>query len=121
MRVDKKRVKIMKIIILIIGLACLPLIFNLVKDDNPELKPNNDPVSIQNSESSIVFLKTTYDFGDIKEADGSVTHTFEFTNNGNSPLIVQDVKSSCGCTTPDWTREPVKPGEKGTITAEYNP
>jgi len=70
---------------------------------------------------SINFEKTTHDFGNIKEADGPVTYNFTFTNNGTSELIIQTVKPSCGCTTPGWTKEPVKPGETGIITAVYNP
>ena len=75
----------------------------------------------QNSGPSIRFENTSHDFGTIIEANGSVTHTFEFTNNGSAALIVQNVKASCGCTTPDWTREPIEPGGKGKVTAEFDP
>lgn len=61
----------------------------------------------------------TYDFGDIQEgSDASVD--FVFTNPGKDKLIITDVKASCGCTTPFWSKEPVMPGEKGQITAKYN-
>lgn len=62
-----------------------------------------------------------YNFGDIKEADGPVTHRFEFTNKGNAPLVVTYVKPSCGCTTSDYTKEPVMPGSKGFVSATYDP
>lgn len=68
----------------------------------------------------IVFASQSYDFGKIKEEDGSVTTTFEFTNNGSEPLILSEVRASCGCTTPDWTKEPVAPGAKGFVKATYN-
>jgi hypothetical protein len=67
------------------------------------------------------FVKTMHDFGDIREADGTVEHTFEFTNNGTAILIIQNVKAACGCTATDWTPEPVKPGEKGIIKATFDP
>jgi hypothetical protein len=69
----------------------------------------------------IKFETTTQDFGQIPEEGGSVTHEFVFTNTGNEPLILADVQASCGCTTPEWSREPVAPGEKGVVKAEYNP
>ena len=45
---------------------------------------------------------------------------FTFTNNGNEPLILSNVKASCGCTTPSWTKEPIMPGQTGTIKVSYN-
>lgn len=75
----------------------------------------------QNDASSISFEEKVHDFGEFLEADGVVTHKFEFTNTGAEPLIIQRVSASCGCTTPSWTREPVMPGEKGFVSAAYNP
>ena len=69
----------------------------------------------------ITFEKTTHDFGKINEADGRVTTVFEFTNEGMVPLVLTNVRASCGCTTPKWTREPIEPGQKGNITVTYNP
>ena len=69
---------------------------------------------------AIEFAEKTWDFGTIKEEDGSVTHTFEFTNIGESTLILNNVKASCGCTTPKWTKEPVAPGAKGVVNVTYN-
>lgn len=69
----------------------------------------------------ITFDKTTHDFGKINEADGRVTTVFEFKNEGMVPLVLTNVRASCGCTTPKWTREPIEPGQTGTITVTYNP
>lgn len=69
----------------------------------------------------IKFDKTTHDFGTMKEADGRVTTVFEFTNEGATPLVVSKVRASCGCTTPNWTKTPIEPGQKGNITVTYNP
>ena len=69
----------------------------------------------------ITFEKTEHDFGKINEADGRVSVVFEFKNEGMSPLVLSNVRASCGCTTPTWTKEPVEPGQKGSITVTYNP
>ncbi|MBR5644580.1 MAG: DUF1573 domain-containing protein [Salinivirgaceae bacterium] len=65
--------------------------------------------------------ESSFNFGDIKESDGPVTHKFEFTNKGGEPLVVTYVKPSCGCTTSDYTKEPVMPGAKGFVSATYDP
>lgn len=67
------------------------------------------------------FAKTAHDFGQVPEAGGEITYGFEFTNIGKAPVIITDVKSSCGCTTPEWTKQPVPPGKKGTIKAVFDP
>lgn len=69
----------------------------------------------------ITFDKTTHDFGKINEADGRVTTIFTFKNEGMTPLVVSNVRASCGCTTPKWTREPIEPGQTGELTVTYNP
>ncbi len=62
---------------------------------------------------------TTHDFGKIPQGTPAST-TFEFVNNGKTDLILSNVKPSCGCTTPEYTKEPIAPGGKGTIKATYN-
>ena len=68
----------------------------------------------------IRFDKKVHDFGDVLMAEGPVSCIFTFTNIGQQPLVVHNVISSCGCTTPEWTREPVKPGATGTIQATFS-
>lgn len=65
--------------------------------------------------------QTSYDFGTIKEADGKVSHTFQIKNDGNMPLVITRVIASCGCTTPEWTKEPIAPGKTGDIKVTYDP
>lgn len=69
----------------------------------------------------ITFEKTEHDFGKIQEADGRVSTIFTFKNEGMAPLVLSNVRASCGCTTPTWTKEPVEPGQTGSITVTYNP
>ena len=81
-------------------------------------------LSAQNPQSDkrpeITFDENTFDFGVVKEELNSVSHVFSFTNTGNEPLVLSSVKASCGCTTPQWSREPVAPGGKGTILVKYS-
>ena len=60
-----------------------------------------------------------HDFGDIEQGD-KVEYTFEFTNVGNQPLIIQNVLTTCGCTAPEWPRDPVKSGESASIKIKFN-
>jgi hypothetical protein len=62
-----------------------------------------------------------HDFGKFKEEDGRQTFDFIVKNTGNSPLVITNIVASCGCTTPDWTRQPIPPGGNGKITAIYDP
>lgn len=72
------------------------------------------------SQPEAKFDKTVHDFGSIKEELGAVTTMFEFTNVGSSPLIIQRVSASCGCTTPSYPRELILPGKKGAISVKYS-
>jgi hypothetical protein len=64
---------------------------------------------------------TEHDFGTFKEEAGRQTFDFIVTNTGTEPLVIQNVVASCGCTTPEWTKEPIPVGAKGKITAIYDP
>lgn len=70
-------------------------------------------------QDSIIFENTTHDYGTVVQASDG-TCQFVFKNKGKAPIILNDVKASCGCTVPEWTRTPVAPGEKGTIKVTYN-
>ena len=73
---------------------------------------------VQNG-AKIEFAKETHDYGNIKYgANGACT--FTFTNTGNAPLIISNAKGSCGCTVPEWPKEPIAPGAKGTIRVKYD-
>lgn len=77
------------------------------------------PAKDNKNAPEIVFTSEVHDFGTIPyEGDG--TYVFEFKNTGKEPLVLSDVHSSCGCTTPEWPKVPIKRGEKGKITVKYN-
>lgn len=67
----------------------------------------------------IAFEKTEHDFGSIKEG-AKVSYTYTFKNTGKAPLIIQDAKPSCGCTAPDWSRNPIPVGGTGFVKAEFD-
>ncbi len=65
------------------------------------------------------FEHEEFDFGTIKEGS-VVSHTFKFTNVGEAPLIIQNASSSCGCTVPEWTKNPIPVGGTGEIMVKYD-
>ena len=67
----------------------------------------------------ITFETTEHDFGKIIEGD-KVDYDFKFTNTGEAPLIISEVKASCGCTTPSWPKGVIKAGESNIIKVVYN-
>ncbi len=70
--------------------------------------------------AEIKFEKTTHDFGKFSESSPKVTCTFNYTNVGETPLIINQAVASCGCTVPEYTKAPVMPGQKGQIKVTYN-
>lgn len=78
-------------------------------------------VIAQQEAPAIKFEENEHNFGKFKEELGPQTTSFEFTNTGSSPLVLTKVTSSCGCTTPGWTKQPVPPGGKGYVKATFNP
>lgn len=77
--------------------------------------------SAQPNASTMQFSSSVWDFGTIKELDGPVEHTFEFTNTGKNAFVIENVIVSCGCTTPEYTKAPVMPGKKGTVKIIFDP
>ena len=67
---------------------------------------------------NISFSSDHYDFGTVSEGSAA-EHVFTFTNTGKEPIIIQRVQPSCGCTTPDWSKDPIAPGATGMIKASY--
>lgn len=67
----------------------------------------------------IVFEKTTQEFGDIKQGQ-VVNAVFKFKNTGKTPVILSNVQTTCGCTVPTWTKEPIAPGKTAEINATFN-
>ena len=91
-----------------------------------EEKENSTDTSMLASDSiatkaltSIAFADTVHEFGTINEGE-KVSYTFKYKNTGDNPLILEDVRPSCGCTLPEWTKDPIAPGAEGLIKVVYN-
>lgn len=82
------------------------------KAAEPEKKPEG-PLP------TFAFEEEMHDFGEIKDGD-VVEHVFKFTNDGEAPLIITDAKATCGCTVPEWPREPIPVGSQGEIKVRFN-
>jgi hypothetical protein len=65
------------------------------------------------------FNKEVHDFGKITEGP-IATYNFEVSNTGTAPVVIANAMASCGCTTPDWSKDPIMPGGKSTIKVGYN-
>ena len=81
-----------------------------------------DDISISEfveTKAGILFDEELFDFGEIAKGE-VVTHVFTFKNNGVEPLVIINVKGSCGCTVPQWPREPIAPGETASLTVKFN-
>jgi hypothetical protein len=78
-----------------------------------------DSISKNRHKPYILFENTTHDYGTLENgSDG--TCIFTFKNAGKSPLIISNCQPSCGCTVADWTKEPIKKNQSGTIKVRYN-
>lgn len=65
------------------------------------------------------FKSEVHDFGNVKEGD-KAEYEFTFVNKSKKPITIQNVTSTCGCTSPHWSKEPVAPGKKGSVTVSYS-
>lgn len=78
-----------------------------------------DGINKNMSTPAIKFEKTEHDFGKILQGE-QVSYTFKFKNVGNAPLIITSIEKTCGCTSPEYSSQPIKPGENGKITITYD-
>jgi archaellum component FlaG (FlaF/FlaG flagellin family) len=82
--------------------------------------PGTIPAAVENpNQADISFEKETHEFGTIPQGVPA-SYTFVFKNSGKEPLIITNAAAGCGCTSPEWTKEPIKPGQKGYVKATYN-
>jgi hypothetical protein len=76
--------------------------------------------SIAQSGAKIEFKEETINYGEVEKGKDNGIRVFEFTNTGDESLVIKNAKSSCGCTVPEWPKEPIAPGGKGQIKVQYN-
>ena len=102
------KISISLIVILIIFASCGS---NTTQSERREVNPDGT--------AKLKFEETTHDFGNIMQGE-KVTHIFKYTNTGDANLIIADIKSSCGCTVPNYSQKPVAPGEESEIKVTFN-
>jgi len=107
-------------------IACMTLVIALTscQDASSKIKdqvPENLTLqaAIPTSLPTFVFANESHDFGQINEGE-VVTVDFNFTNEGEAPLIISNASGSCGCTVPQWPRTPIAPGESGVISVSFD-
>ncbi len=76
--------------------------------------------SVAQSGAKIEFKEETINYGEVEKGKDNGIRVFEFTNTGDEPLYIKNAKSSCGCTVPEWPKDPIAPGGKGQIKVQYN-
>lgn len=100
-----------------------------LEDKIAQMENNNTAVTPVNAQTTTTadpstlgqfqFSEEEFDFGNINEGQ-VVEHVFNFTNNGQAPLVISNITASCGCTSPEWTKTPVNPGEQGFVKVVFN-
>ncbi|HKL35366.1 MAG TPA: DUF1573 domain-containing protein [Salegentibacter sp.] len=104
------------------------LLFTSCKDNNnnasEKVKAENVESAAERDAQATVYPKmefeeSEHDFGNIPKGE-NVEHTFTFTNTGQAPLVITNARSTCGCTVPSYTREPIQPGETGEMLVKFN-
>ncbi len=75
---------------------------------------------ISSASDQITWTETEHDFGDINATD-YVEHDFTFVNSSDEPIAIENIRVTCGCTTPFYTEAPVMPGDTGRVAIRYNP
>jgi len=84
----------------------------------PQEKANNKTQSGE-APPAIEFEQVYYDFGSLRQGE-RVSYIFEFKNTGGSPLLIKDAFASCGCTVPQYDKEPIAPGDKGSVEVIFD-
>ena len=93
---------------------------NLNHSNNP-LTPSNEEPKTKLPTTIMSFNEMSYDFGTIKQNTTNNLHVFKFQNKGSNPLVIENAKGSCGCTVPDYPKEPIMPNQWGEIKVDYKP
>ncbi|MGB1369937.1 MAG: DUF1573 domain-containing protein [Flavobacteriaceae bacterium] len=114
----KKLFLLLSTIALVSFTSCKEKATKKINQENVEKAAERDAQAIVFP--SVTFDKTTHDFGEIMNGT-PVETVFTYTNSGKSPLVVTDIKSTCGCTVPQgWSREPLAPGASSQFTVKFN-
>ena len=109
----------MKKIILSAAIVLSVSAITMAQTDKAASAPASTATAVKTDGPMMKFEKEEYNFGAIKQGD-KVEYAFEFVNTGKEPLIIAEAHGSCGCTVPEWPKQPLKKGEKGLIKITFN-
>lgn len=113
----KKSILLVALCVAFTFTSCKDNAADKVNEENVATAADRDAASAKYAAMS--FEETEFDFGEIQRGT-HVEHLFSFKNTGDAPLVIVDAKSSCGCTVPEWTKEPIAPGENGTLLVKFD-
>ncbi|MCK0132238.1 DUF1573 domain-containing protein [Flavobacteriaceae bacterium F08102] len=113
-----KRLVYVSVIALISLSSCKDNIASKINAENVQSAKERD-FKINNEAAALTFENTVYDFGTVNEGD-IVETTFKFKNTGKSNLIITNATSTCGCTVPEWPKEPIPVNGTGMIKVKFN-
>jgi hypothetical protein len=113
-----KQLLALAILVIFSLISCKENVANKINKENLEVAKQRD-YKLNEGAAAISFSKTEHDFGVINEGD-IVETTFSFKNTGKSELIITNAVGSCGCTVPEWPKEPIAAGESGQIKVKFN-
>lgn len=112
--------KSLKVSLFVFAATVLFSVGTTAQEKKAEMAPATTTTpAAQKPTSPVKWKEEVFDFGDLKKGV-PVSHDFSFTNTTKQVILITNVKASCGCTATNYTKTPIKPGEKGTITATYN-
>ena len=115
----------MKRVVLGLVALCMVAFTSCKEDASKKIDENNVAEAAERDANAskfpvMTFEKTEHDFGEI-ESKTQVETVFKYTNTGEAPLVITDIKSTCGCTVPkDWDKAPLQPGDTGEFTVKFN-
>ena len=113
----KKSILILSVLSVFAFTSCKENAADKVNEENVEAAADRDAKS--GEVAVMTFSEVEHDFGEIAQGT-PVEHVFKFTNTGAAPLVIVDAKSSCGCTVPEYTKDPVAPGGEGELLVKFN-
>ncbi|HMQ48802.1 MAG TPA: DUF1573 domain-containing protein [Saprospiraceae bacterium] len=90
-----------------------------IDPNNPQMTAPEEVAAPTGPITVMSFEETEFNFGTVVDGE-KVSHSYKFKNTGKEPLILSNAKGSCGCTVPEWPRDPIAPGAEGVITVQFD-
>jgi len=113
-----KKIIFLAVLSMVTLVSCKNNVVSKINESNL-VKAKQRDINIEKNAPVMTFENRNFDFGTIKEND-VVSTVFNFKNTGKTDLIITNAHASCGCTIPNWPKEPIKPGETGVIKVKFN-